>query len=64
MAKGRKSSVRYYETKGAYITHFEGKQIRLADVPQRCPQPVDAGTSGRIHGTLSAALCSYNTSTY
>lgn len=32
MAKGRKSSDRYYATKGAYFTHFEGKQIRLADL--------------------------------
>jgi hypothetical protein len=38
MAKGRKSSVRYYATKGAYFTHFEGKQIRLADGPDDAPK--------------------------
>ena len=38
MAKGRKSSVRYYESKGAYFTHFEGKQIRLADGPDDAPK--------------------------
>jgi integrase len=31
MARGRKASVRYYASKGGYFTHFEGKNIRLAD---------------------------------
>ncbi len=38
MAKGRKSSVRYYASKGAYFTHFEGKQVRLADGPDDAPK--------------------------
>jgi integrase len=38
MAKGRKSSVRYYATKGAYFTHFVGKQIRLSDGPDDAPK--------------------------
>lgn len=38
MAKGRKSSVRYYASKGGYFTHFEGKNIRLADGPDDAPK--------------------------
>jgi integrase len=38
MSRGRKASVRYYESRGAYFTHFEGKQIRLADGPDDAPK--------------------------
>ncbi len=38
MAKGRKSSVRYYASKRGYFTHFEGKNIRLADGPDDAPK--------------------------
>jgi integrase len=36
--RGRKSSVRYYASKGGYFTHFEGKNIRLADGPDDAPK--------------------------
>jgi integrase len=35
---GRKASVRYYESRGAYFTHFEGRQIKLADGPDDAPK--------------------------
>src|SRR5436309_1852006 len=35
--RGRKASVRYYASKGGYFTHFEGKNIRLADGPDDAP---------------------------
>ncbi|MFN4261930.1 MAG: hypothetical protein ACK4RK_21835 [Gemmataceae bacterium] len=36
--RGRKASVRYYASKGGYFTHFEGKNIRLADGPDDAPK--------------------------
>ena len=36
--KGRKASVRYYASKGGYFTHFEGKNIRLANGPDDAPK--------------------------
>jgi hypothetical protein len=36
--RGRKASVRYYASRGAYFTHFEGKQIRLATGPDDAPK--------------------------
>lgn len=36
--RGRKSSVRYYASKGGYFTHHEGKNIRLADGPDDAPK--------------------------
>ncbi len=35
---GRRASVRYYESRKAYFTHFEGKQIKLADGPDDAPK--------------------------
>lgn len=35
---GRKSSVRYFASKGAYFTNFEGKRYRLADGPDDAPK--------------------------
>lgn len=35
---GRKASVRYYESREAYFTHFEGKQIKLAEGPDDAPK--------------------------
>lgn len=34
---GRKASVRYYASRKAYFTHFEGRQIKLADGPDDAP---------------------------
>src|SRR5262249_37804875 len=34
---GRKASVRYYASRGAYFTHFEGDQIRLSVGPDDAP---------------------------
>ena len=36
--RGRKSSIRYYESKGGYFTHFEGRNIRLATRPDDAPR--------------------------
>jgi integrase len=36
--RGRRASVRYYASKGGYFTHFEGKNIRLADGPDDAPK--------------------------
>lgn len=36
--KGRKSSVRYYASKGGYFTHFEGQNVRLATGPDDAPK--------------------------
>jgi integrase len=36
--RGRKASVRYYASRGAYFTHFEGDQIRLAVGPDDAPK--------------------------
>lgn len=35
---GRRASVRYYDSRKAYFTHFEGKQIKLADGPDDAPK--------------------------
>lgn len=34
----RRASVRYYASRGAYFTHFEGKQIKLAEGPDDAPK--------------------------
>lgn len=36
--RGRKASVRYYASRGAYFTHFEGRQIKLAEGPDDAPK--------------------------
>ncbi len=35
---GRRESVRYYASRKAYFTHFEGRQIKLADGPDDAPK--------------------------
>jgi integrase len=35
---GRRSSVRYFASKGAYFTNFEGQRYRLADGPDDAPK--------------------------
>ncbi|HEY8506059.1 MAG TPA: hypothetical protein VIL46_15845, partial [Gemmataceae bacterium] len=34
----RRASVRYYQSRKAYYTHFEGRQIKLADGPDDAPK--------------------------
>jgi integrase len=34
----RRASVRYYESRKAYFTHFEGRQIKLAEGPDDAPK--------------------------
>src|SRR4051794_32299872 len=37
MPRGRKASVRYYESRGGYYTHFQGTQEKLAEGPDDAP---------------------------
>jgi hypothetical protein len=47
MSRGRKASVRYYQSRGAYFTHFRGRQEKLADGPD------DAATGPTYLAALS-----------
>jgi integrase len=51
---GRKSSVRYFASKGAYFTNFEGKRYRLADGPDDAPKGPTYLAALRKFGELMA----------
>lgn len=53
---GRRASVRYYASREAYFTHFEGRQVKLAEGPDDAPKgPTYLAALGRFRELMEVS---------